>query len=183
MGTVTEQFWIALSALASAAVAIATWFLARYTHVLAVETRDSLRISRQALEGEQAARNAEERRHMDSLMPHVALEVRDEILELAGAGRRQRFVSLYAKNIGPGFAQNIRSGHLNASDGSQFFTFPLPIALASGERVLIAAKDWNKPTTFMGYSFDYEDAFGRRFKTTIADNVTIGSRYLWEKPH
>lgn len=177
-----EQFWIAISAIASAAVAVATAFLARYTFDLAVETRNSLATSRQALEAERAARNAEDRRHMDSLMPHLALEVREEILELAGPGQRQWFVSLYAKNIGPGFAQNIRSGHFNAPNGAQFFILPLPIALAAGERVLIAAKDLNNPITFMGYTFDYEDAFGRQFKTMIANDVTIGSRYTWEKP-
>lgn len=178
----SEGFWIAVSAVASGCVAVATAFLARYTFNLAAETRDSLRVSQQALQDEREARTAEERRHMDSLTPHVAFEIRDERLELAGSGRSQRFVSLYVRNIGPGFAQNIRAGHLNPPNGAQFFIYPIPIALGSGERVLLAAKDWSNRVTFMGYKFEYEDAYGRQFKSTIADNVTIGSRYTWERP-
>ena len=150
----SERCWVALSALASACAAIATYFLARYTRDLAVETRDSLRVSRQALEDERKNRDAEDLRHMDGLMPHIAVEIRDEILELASPGEKQRFISLYAKNIGPGFAKNLDYSHLNTPKGTQFFIFPVARALGSGDRVLIAAKDYSNAVTFMGYSFE-----------------------------
>ena len=154
---VNEGFWIVISAIASAAVAIATGFLAFFTYDLAKETRQSLVLSRQGLDDERAARRSEEQRHMDGFMPHVALIAKEELLELAGQGIRQRFPALYLKNIGVGFAHNIRTGHLNAAKPNEFYTYPPPIALGVGEEVLLAAKDTSNGITFMGYTVTYED--------------------------
>ena len=178
----TEATWVAISALASAAVAVATAFLAKYTYDLAKETRKTINVSSEALNDERLARKVEESRHMDYFMPHIALLAREEILELSGRGIQQRFLALYAKNIGSGFARNISVAHANLPNAPQFFVFNAPIALGAGEEVRLAARQAGNPITFMGYSMSYEDAFGRRFESRIRDNVNEAARYEWTSP-
>lgn len=177
-----ESAWIAISAIASGAVAVATGFLALYTHDLAKETRESLALSKSAIQDERVARRAEDLRHMDGFMPHIALEPRSEILELAGRGLKTRFLALYATNIGAGFACNVQVSQGNVPNVPRIFVYDPPTALGAGDRVILAAKEWSDNVAFMGYKMSYEDAFGREFESRIADNIVVGSRYSWTRP-
>jgi hypothetical protein len=167
----TEAAWVAISAVASALVAIATGFLARYTYDLAKETRAGLELEREA-------RKSEERRHMDGFMPRIALTVKNETLELFGQGIKQRFVALYAQNIGPGFAQNIRIEHQNIAQEKRLWLGQMPIALEPGAELLLGANDVASALTFQSYKITYEDAFGRKFQSKIGD-IVPGARYEW----
>ena len=177
----TTETWVALSAIASGLVAIATFALAWYTHDLAKETRQSLAISQQALDDERTARQAEDVRHMDGFLPHIALIPRDEVKDLAEPGLQTRYLSLYARNIGVGFAHNIRVSQSNAGNAAQFIVRNPPIALAVGEEVLLAARAYGNNLTFMGFTLTYDDAFGRSFESRIANDIAVHSRYSWNR--
>jgi hypothetical protein len=177
----TETSWVAISAGTSVLVAIGTAILAWFTYGLAKETRRSLELAKNALDEERQEHQAEERRHMDTFMPHIALMVKYEKLELQGPGLAQLFVSLYMRNIGPGLAHNISVSHSNISNGTQFFVYDAPTALGAKDDFLLAAKDAANQLTFMGYTVTYQDVFSRKFESQIPNDIKIYSRYTSQR--
>ena len=156
--------------------------LAEETHILALETKRLAAETLQSVKAVREATEAEDRRHKDEFMPHIALEARDEILELAGKGILQRFTAVYAKNIGVGFAQQIAICQNNMSSTScKFFVYPPPPALGVGDKMLLIAKEAGPNTTFLGVTLTYQDAFGNKFESMIPDGISPGTPYTARK--
>jgi hypothetical protein len=154
--------------IASLAAALGTALVAGFTGWLAYETRQSIKLTQTAID-------AEDRRHMDSFMPHLRLDVRESKGQVS-------YVSLHVRNIGPGFAQNI-TVVLDHGD------FPLvrsvsletqPTALGAGEEQRLALKDSIVQEKIPGFTLTYADAFGRKFQSRIGRGVESGSPYDWE---
>jgi len=118
---------------------------------------------------------------MDGFMPHIALQVRSEVLELAGPGIKQRFTSLYVKNIGVGFAQQVGVRNDNLPRGNLFDKGVAPAALGVGEEVRLIAKDAADHETIMAVIVTYADAFGRQFETSMPNDITLASKYTWRR--
>jgi hypothetical protein len=116
--------WLARSATtASAVVAAFTGWLAWSTRTLAYETRDTIA--------------AEDRRHMDSFLPHLLLEVRNvpsQLVTLGAQGtiRTPPAMELHVRNIGVGFAQNIVVEAPNCAAATKVIIDNRPAALGVG---------------------------------------------------
>jgi hypothetical protein len=187
---VADSGWAIAATIASIAVAVGTGILAAVTYILARETRDSLKVSRDALQSEQDARATEERRHMNGFMPHIAIEIRvgsvvvGRVLDSAS----RRFVEqassamqIYARNIGAGFAQNVAFSNTNIPNDGIRMPLVRPTAMATGDDRLLLSRLNTSNETIMGWTITYEDAFGRKFESSIANDVGIGSQYKWKR--
>ena len=175
-----DSAWSIAAALASAIVAIATLALAWYTFKLADETRAALKVSREALDSERKAKVDEERRHQDSLMPHVALVCKDlgTVQDTLGGGfvKQQFGTKLWARNVGVGPALNVTVTHQTFSPGTGFLN--IPAAIAAGEELWCASGAGGEN---LEYTVTYEDVFGRRFRSHFHGKLVEGSSYTWER--
>jgi hypothetical protein len=188
---IEDSKWVIFAALASAAAAIATAIMAVYTRTLATATRrlaeETRRLAEETLEGIKVTRqaiDAEDRRHMDSFMPHLRLEVRDvpeqgEKYVAPGAliTFRPRTIELWVSNIGAGFAQKIR-----VDEGPERIEQERPpTGLGVDQQAQIFSRAFDPRAEIEGYHLTYEDAFGRSFESVIDGPITIGSRYRWRR--
>lgn len=174
---VDDSPWAIGAAIASAAVAVATSVLAAYTASLAKQTIEGVKAAREAIA-------AEERRHMDGFMPHLRLDVRDvsekQTLE-GGLPIESRTIRLYVRNIGAGFAQNIRVGE-NLSVSPKVLKPRPPTALGVGEEALLAVKAWDAPKpSDAAFALTYQDAFGRDFESRSDNAFDVGAAYTWRR--
>jgi hypothetical protein len=172
---IIDSRWGIFAACMSAAVAISTAVLAWFTYRLAKQTLESVRITRSAMV-------AEEDRHRDGFLPHLALELveEEECVESAEIMTfRIRLIRLYARNIGSGFAQDV---HIESSSSTVPVepTMPPP-AVGVGDRIRLlsfSAEGIEMPADF---SLVYRDAFGRPFASRIRGPLSVGSRYTWRR--
>jgi hypothetical protein len=168
---VTDSGWQIFAALASVAVAAATTALAYNTYLLAKESR--------------LGRAAEELRHMNSFLPHLALQARETLEEDGSAGDvlvlQSRRLALYVRNIGAGFAKNIIVTDDSDAAAPGLVKHDAPVALGVGEEALLAVHDVDTPAELRGYRVVYEDAFGRTFETVAPGTIVLGTRYTWRQ--
>jgi len=175
-----DSAWSIAAAIASGIVALATLVLAWYTYRLADETRAALRISSEALESERKARQDEERRHQDSLLPHVALVCKDQgsVSETIGGGfvKQQFGTKLWVRNVGAGPALNIVATHQTFTPGVGFLN--VPAALAAGEEQWCASGGGGE---HLAYTVTYEDVFARRYRSHFQGKLAEENTYIWER--
>jgi len=172
---IIESGWAVFAAWTSFGVAIATLLLALFTYVLARETRESLRVARESVEAAQNALSAEERRHMDTFQPHLAINVRVVSNVLTGSDLIQVMLS----NIGPGYARDVVVVTTNVGDNQNSHAFPAPNAFAPGSEFVLFEKLFGRPGEITGYKIIYHDAFGRTFESRTDEIISIGARYQW----
>jgi hypothetical protein len=183
---VIDSGWVIFSALASTAVAAFTGWLAYQTRGLAKETKrvadETARLSGETLESIRVAREAiaaEDRRHADGFLPHIAIRVKSGLFEY-DQGIRRRWVVVTAKNIGSGLAWRIEARHGNATTGEVVVSDP-PTALAVGEEVELVRRFQEAHVDLLQYELTYEDTFGNRFQSSMGVGIRVGSRYDWRR--
>ena len=118
---------------------------------------------------------------MDGFLPHIALVVR-----YLQKGDRddpdvQSAHQVIAKNIGPGFAQNIEVGVPEVDEVGGYTVDP-PAGLASGDGFLVASQPFHPDGPHLtNLSLKYCDAFGRKFESCINGIATVGANYTWRR--
>ncbi|MHB1798955.1 MAG: hypothetical protein ACYCUI_11725 [Vulcanimicrobiaceae bacterium] len=161
-----EPFWVACSAIGSGLAALATAVLAFLTYWLARSTR-------LLAESARAAMQAEERRHADSLQPHVAV-----FIETDDAGS-----AVILQNIGPGYAKDIiLHGVLIEAEKIRVLNVPPP--LASKQRCKYILCLGTPSVIWEGFSVSYKDAFDNEFVTTTGSGrltFTNASNYMYQR--
>ncbi len=117
---------------------------------------------------------------MDGFVPHIAIIIRvSQGVICEGTTFGAQTMQVYARNIGAGFAQKLSIETKNTR--SQEIMLPMAVPTALGvrdEAILLIRRHPN--ATVMGLTITYEDAFGRKFESSIADDVRIGSQYKWK---
>ena len=149
----TDVPWVALSAVVSATVAIATFRLARFTKDLAVETRDLARAS--VSQFEQA-----EIHHRQSVSPMVKLSIECEVSH--GGTLVVIDVTGQALNAGPGAATAVR-GTLRVNGIDRLFEFDVASMINPYSDVNVReqwAIDSGTPSGGFRYGVRYVDIFG-----------------------
>lgn len=162
-----DWLWAMINAMFTLCLVIATSLLARYTWRLVKETHQEI--------------SAQEKRHMDSLLPHIALLVR--YIQRGKKGSADFYIAhqLIAKNIGPGFAQNIIIA-TPSIDVVGNYRVNCPTALSSGDRFIIAEQPFHPQGPHLeNISVKYFDAYGREFESFIEGKVYAGIAYSWRE--
>jgi hypothetical protein len=159
-------FSIAAGSLFSALVAFATLTLAWQTRKSTAQAREQM--------------DAEQDRHMDSLLPHIALQVNFEI-EREKDGTKRTIHEVAARNVGPGFARDIQISEPDIPNVGNYIVDPRT-ALASGDEFVIARQEFDPDGPHLhDISVEYKDAFGRRFRSSLSGLIAPGQHYRWER--
>jgi hypothetical protein len=175
-----DWIWVAAGSLISAAVALATFRLARFTKSLAEKTAELSLETRQSVLAAQDAVAAEERRHRDSLQPHVAIAlsmIRDEQTCKQYPGKSIITVT----NIGPGFASTMRFDILYDADDYEFnrVRYAPPGALGTNQsHEVLVGFDSKKLKQFITA---YDDAFGNGYESRLDPDYMVGKPYSFRR--
>jgi hypothetical protein len=176
-----DSIWTVIVGVGTLALAGATFVLALYTRALAKETKESLAVNRSALASEEATRRQENVRHQDSFMPHLALIASNRAvdMELAGGGlsRQIHARQLHVRNIGVGPA--LAATGRQKSTGSDCHFENIPTAFAIRESFL--AVRGGTASQIIELELEYEDVFGRRFRSAFCGDFSLDIPYTWER--
>jgi hypothetical protein len=174
-----DWIWVAAGSLVSAGVALATFRLARFTKALADRTAELSIETRESVHAAQNAITAEERRHRDSLQPHVAIALTAISVSegLKGYPGNKR---MSVTNIGPGYASNMRFDIVYNGENEDVDPLYSPAgALGANQSrdVLIGftAKQLEQ------FVVMYEDAFRSRYESRMVAPYLVGSPYEFRR--
>jgi hypothetical protein len=201
-----DRFWFGAGAIASALVAVFTYFLGKQTKNVATETQKLATATKGVAEETQrlaAATNtvatetqrlatatshsvelaqqsieAEERRHRESLEPHVAI-VCEHFLTPPPVEQK---IGVFLKNTGPGVAVKVRVDSSNMSTtGLLVETLPTVLEARVGIARIIS-KHPGASVDIAPITVTYEDQLGNRFESrSEGPSIVPGTAYSFRR--
>jgi hypothetical protein len=163
----TEAFWVFVGSLGSFLAAAATVALAFYTSRLAFRTKDLAEETSTSIADTQKAMAAEDRRHRDTLQPHVAI-IAEEL--------QPGIWHMFLWNIGPGYAKDI---NITATMPTGTKAMNIPVALPANGR--IAYYRTSGTIVFPSdITIRYQDSFGNNFVSQVIGQFAPGTPYVFK---
>lgn len=159
-----DTFWISVGSIGSFLAAAATVALAVYTSRLAFRTKELAEETRTSIGDTQKAMAAEERRHRDTLQPHVAIVAEED---------QPGVWCMLLWNIGPGYAKDLKIEATMPIGGR---AMNIPVALPARRR--IAYYRTSGAGVFPSdITIRYRDSFGNSFVSQVIGQFVPGSSY------